>query len=113
MLGLALAAGLGLPDPPRRPRAAHAGLRYVDFPPGRRTDGAGPGIAAARAVPGVVRVHLEVPRGAVVRRPPTGARHHAYVLATASTAGSLGTVLDRATGLLGGRHDAPGVHGVR
>ncbi|MFD5933387.1 ATP-grasp domain-containing protein [Streptomyces sp. NPDC060333] len=113
VLGLALAAGLGLPDPPRRPRAAHAGLRYVDFPPGRRTDGAGPGVAAARAVPGVVRVHLDVPRGAVVRRPPTGARHHAYVLAAAPTAGSLDAALDRATGLLGGRHDAPGVHVVR
>ncbi|MCY0952941.1 ATP-grasp domain-containing protein [Streptomyces sp. H27-S2] len=101
VLGLALASGLGLPDPERSPRAACAGLRYVDFPPGRRLDGARPGIAAARAVPGVVRVQLEIPPGATVRRAPTGARHHAYVLATAATPGSLARVLDRATGLLG------------
>ncbi|MCY0944058.1 ATP-grasp domain-containing protein [Streptomyces antarcticus] len=101
ILGLALASGLGLPDPERSPRAACAGLRYVDFPPGRRLDGVRPGIAAARAVPGVVRVQLEIPPGATVRRAPTGARHHAYVLATAATPGSLARVLDRATGLLG------------
>ncbi|MFD3678330.1 ATP-grasp domain-containing protein [Streptomyces sp. NPDC058613] len=101
VLGLALASGLGLPDPERSPRAACAGLRYVDFPPGRRLDGVRPGIAAARAVPGVVRVQLEIPPGATVRRAPTGARHHAYVLATAATPGSLARVLDRATGLLG------------
>ncbi|MFD3777390.1 ATP-grasp domain-containing protein [Streptomyces sp. NPDC058612] len=101
VLGLALASGLGLPDPERSPRAACAGLRYVDFPPGRRLDGLRPGIAAARAVPGVVRVQLEIPPGATVRRAPTGARHHAYVLATAATPGSLARVLDRATGLLG------------
>ncbi|MFD3802095.1 ATP-grasp domain-containing protein [Streptomyces sp. NPDC058619] len=101
VLGLALASGLRLPDPPRSPRAACAGLRYVDFPPGRRLDGVRPGIAAARAVPGVVRVQLEIPPGATVRRAPTGALHHAYVLATAATPGSLARTLDRATGLLG------------
>ncbi|MFD3548052.1 ATP-grasp domain-containing protein [Streptomyces sp. NPDC058655] len=101
VLGLALAAGLGLPDPVRSPRAAHAGLRYVDFPAGRRLDGVHPGIAAARAVPGVVRVQLEIPPGATVRRAPTGALHHAYVLATARTPAALAGTLDRATGLLG------------
>ncbi|MFD3329478.1 ATP-grasp domain-containing protein [Streptomyces sp. NPDC058701] len=101
VLGLALASGLRLPDPARSPRAACAGLRYVDFPPGRRLDGVRPGIAAARAVPGVVRVQLEIPAGATVRRAPTGALHHAYVLATAATPGSLARTLDRATGLLG------------
>ncbi|MFD9411495.1 ATP-grasp domain-containing protein [Streptomyces sp. NPDC059989] len=100
VLGLALAAGLGLPDPVRSPRAAYAGLRYVDFPPGRRVDGFRPGLAAARAVPGVVRVQLEIPPGATVRRPPTGARHHAYVLATAAGADAVARVLDRAAGLM-------------
>ncbi|MFE9929990.1 ATP-grasp domain-containing protein [Streptomyces sp. NPDC005533] len=101
VLGLALAAGLGLPGPARvpRPRTAHAGLRYVDFPPGR-LDGVRPALAAARAVPGVARVQLEIPPGALVRRAPTGARHHAYVLATAPTAGSLARTLDRAAALL-------------
>ncbi|MFG2879842.1 ATP-grasp domain-containing protein [Streptomyces sp. NPDC048337] len=101
VLGLALAAGLGLPDPVRNPRAAYAGLRYVDFPPGRRVDGFRPGLAAARAVPGVVRVQLEIPSGATVRRPPTGARHHAYVLATAARTDAVARVLDRATALMG------------
>lgn len=101
VLGLALAAGLGLPEPVRRPRTAYAGLRYVDFPPGRRLDGVRPAVAAARAVPGVVRVQLEVPPGSTVRSAPTGALHHAYVLATAPTPGSLTRTLDRATGLLG------------
>ncbi|WP_412077020.1 ATP-grasp domain-containing protein [Streptomyces xanthophaeus] len=101
VLALALAAGLGLPAPARIPRAAHAGLRYVDFPPGRRLDGVRPGLAAARAVPGVVRVQLEVPAHATVRRAPTGGLHHAYVLATGPTAGSLARTLDRAAGLLG------------
>lgn len=100
VLGLALAAGLGLPDPVRSPRAAYAGLRYVDFPPGRRVDGIRPGLAAARALPGVVRVQLEIPPGATVRRPPTGALHHAYVLATAARADTVARVLDRATGLM-------------
>lgn len=102
VLALALAAGLGLPDPVRSPRAAHAGLRYVDFPPGRRLDGVRPRLAAARAVPGVVRVQVEIPLDATVRRAPTGALHHAYVLASAPTAGSLARTLTRAAGLLGG-----------
>lgn len=101
VLGLAFAAGLGLPAPARSPRAAYAGLRYVDFPPGRRVDGFRPGLAAARAVPGVVRVQLEIPSGATVRRPPTGALHHAYVLATAARADAVARVLDRAAGLMG------------
>ncbi|MEU7603176.1 ATP-grasp domain-containing protein [Streptomyces sp. NPDC041003] len=107
VLGLALAAGLGLPEPARvpRPRTAHAGLRYVDFPPGR-LDGVRAALAAARAVPGVARVQLEIPPGALVRRAPTGALHHAYVLATGPTAGSLARTLDRAAGLLG--QGAPG-----
>ncbi|WP_411105756.1 ATP-grasp domain-containing protein [Streptomyces sp. cmx-4-9] len=100
VLALALAAGLGLPAPQRVPRAAHAALRYVDFPPGRRLDGIRPGLAAARSVPGVVRVQLDVPMGGTVRCAPTGALHHAYVLATAPTAGSLARTLDRAAGLL-------------
>ncbi|WP_327415943.1 ATP-grasp domain-containing protein [Streptomyces sp. NBC_01233] len=102
VLGLALAAGLGLPEPVRapRPRTAHAGLRYVDFPPGR-LGGLRAALAAARAVPGVARVQLEIPPGALVRRAPTGALHHAYVLATAPTADSLARTLDRAAGLLG------------
>ncbi|WP_073912536.1 ATP-grasp domain-containing protein [Streptomyces sp. CB00455] len=100
VLALALAAGLGLPGPARHPRTAHAGLRYVDFPPGCRLDGVHPGLAAARAVPGVVRVQLQIPPGATVRRAPTGALHHAYVLAAAATPGSLSRALDRAAGLL-------------
>lgn len=32
VLALTVAAGLDLPPPPLHPRAAHAGLRYVDFP---------------------------------------------------------------------------------
>lgn len=52
-------------------------------------------------MPGVVRVQLEIPPGAVVRRAPTGALHHAYVLATAPTPGGLARVLDRAVTLLG------------
>ncbi|MCX5194816.1 ATP-grasp domain-containing protein [Streptomyces sp. NBC_00249] len=102
VLALALASGLGLPDPPRRPRTAHAGLRYVDFPPGLRlTEAAAPRLAAARAVPGVVRARLEVPPDATVRRAPTGGLHHAYVLAAAPTAAALTRALDRAAGLLG------------
>ncbi|MGW5846791.1 ATP-grasp domain-containing protein [Streptomyces sp. NPDC055254] len=101
VLGLALAAGLGLPDPLRIPRAAHAGLRYVDFPPGLRPDAVRPGLRAARAVPGVVRVQLQIPPDATVRRAPTGTRHHAYVLATAPTEGALTRALDRAAALLG------------
>lgn len=101
VLGLALAAALGLPDPVRTPRAAYAGVRYVDFPPGRRPDGFRRGIAAARAVPGVVRFQLEIPPGATVRSAPTGGLHHAYLLATAPTAGSLARTLDRAAALLG------------
>lgn len=101
VLGLVLAAALDLPDPEHSPRTAYAGLRYVDFPPGRGPGGVRPGIAAARAVPGVIRVQLEIPSGATVRRAPTGGLHHAYVLATAPTAGSLARTLDRAAGLLG------------
>ncbi|MFE6834609.1 hypothetical protein ACFVFI_07155 [Streptomyces sp. NPDC057705] len=65
MLGPALAAGLGLPEPVRvpRPRTARAGLRSVDFPPGRR-GGVRAALAAARAVPGAARVQLEIPPGA-------------------------------------------------
>ncbi|MBT2545608.1 hypothetical protein J7E99_34210 [Streptomyces sp. ISL-44] len=96
-----LAAALDLPDPVHSPRTAYAGLRYVDFPPGFGPGGVRPGIAAARAVPGVIRVQLEIPSGATVRRAPTGGLHHAYVLATAPTAGSLARTLDRAAGLLG------------
>ncbi|MFD3539531.1 ATP-grasp domain-containing protein [Streptomyces sp. NPDC058662] len=107
VLGLALAAGLGLPEPPPSPRATHAGLRYVDFPPGLSPDAVRPGLSAARAVPGVVRVQLEIPPDATVRRPPAGARHHAYVLATAPTPGSLTRVLDRAAALLGQRVPQP------
>lgn len=100
VLALALAAALGLPEPAHSPRAAYAGLRYVDFPPGRGPDAVRPGIAAARAVPGVVRVQLEIPPGATVRHAPTGGRHHAYVLATAPTAGGLARILDRAAALM-------------
>ncbi|MGR4883144.1 ATP-grasp domain-containing protein [Streptomyces sp. LARHCF249] len=109
VLGLALAAGLGLPAlgaPPavaggvRSPRAAYAGLRYVDFPPGLGPGGVRQGVTAARAVPGVVRVQLEIPVGATVLRAPTGGLHHAYVLATAPTAGALARTLDRAAGLM-------------
>ncbi|MEV7522972.1 hypothetical protein [Streptomyces sp. NPDC091371] len=103
VLALALAAGLGLPDPVRSPRATHAGLRYVDFPPGPFPGGNRQGLCAARAVAGVVRVQVEVPPGAVVRRAPTGALHHAYVLATAPTADGLARTLDRAVTLLGER----------
>ncbi|MFF5805266.1 ATP-grasp domain-containing protein [Streptomyces sp. NPDC012746] len=101
VLGLALAAGLGLPARLRRPHATYAALRYVDFPPGTRVERTGPALAAARAVPGVVRVRLAVPPGATVRRAPTGSLHHAHVLATAPTAHSLTRVLDRAAALLG------------
>ncbi|WP_329314372.1 ATP-grasp domain-containing protein [Streptomyces sp. NBC_01278] len=101
VLALALAAGLGLPDPVHHLRTAHAGLRYVDFPPGTRIERAHRGPAAARAVPGVVRVRLEVPPGATVRRAPTGSLHHAHVLATAPTALSLTRALDRAAALRG------------
>ncbi|MEV7416414.1 ATP-grasp domain-containing protein [Streptomyces sp. NPDC089919] len=101
---LAVAAGLGLPGPPGRPRAAHAGVRYLDFP-------AGPvplaGLAGIRALPGVVRVALRIPPGAVVRHPPTGGRHHAWVLATAPTAFELAATLSRATELLGPRLPRP------
>ncbi|MEU8776662.1 ATP-grasp domain-containing protein [Streptomyces sp. NPDC048606] len=100
VLALALAAALGLPDPPRRPRAAHAGLRYVDFPPGLRLALAAPALAAARAVPGVVRARLDVPAHATVRHAPTGALHHAHVIASAPTAAALHGALDRATALL-------------
>ncbi|MBT2480918.1 ATP-grasp domain-containing protein [Streptomyces sp. ISL-94] len=113
VLALALAAGLGLPDPVRSPRAAtHAGLRYVDFPPGVRVDGIRPGLTAARSVPGVVRVQLEIPLDATVRRAPTGGLHHAYVLATAPTAGALAHRLERAAGLLG-RPDPSARAGIR
>ncbi|MFI5666900.1 ATP-grasp domain-containing protein [Streptomyces sp. NPDC051704] len=114
VLSLGLAAGLGLPEPVRHPRAAHAGLRYVDFPPGTRVGRAGSGAAAARAVPGVFRVGLEVPQGATVREAPTGSLHHAHILATAATAGSLARVLDRAAALLGGRPGplTPDSHGI-
>ncbi|MER5733440.1 ATP-grasp domain-containing protein [Streptomyces sp. NPDC002138] len=83
VLALALAAGLDLPPPPLHPRAAHAGLRYVDFPPAPARPTA---LAAARAVPGVVRVQLSHP--------------HPYILATAPTAKALTTTLTRATSLL-------------
>ncbi|MFE5537406.1 ATP-grasp domain-containing protein [Streptomyces sp. NPDC056492] len=115
VLALAVAAGLGLPDPVLHPRAAHAGLRYVDFPPGTPVARARPGLAAARAVPGVFRVGLQVPPGATVHGPPTGSLHHAHVLATAPTADSLGRALDRAAALLDGRPgpltpDSRGIH---
>ncbi|MEU9030223.1 ATP-grasp domain-containing protein [Streptomyces sp. NPDC048383] len=110
VLALALAAGLGLPEPPRRPREAHAGLRYVDFPPGRRLAEAGPRLAAARAVPGVVRARLTVPPDMVVRTAPTGGHHHAHLLATAPTAALLRSTLDDAADLLtrDPRDPAPG-----
>ncbi|MFJ9338183.1 acetyl-CoA carboxylase biotin carboxylase subunit family protein [Streptomyces sp. NPDC101733] len=100
VLALALAAGLGLPDPPRRPRATHAGLRYVDFPPGLRLAEAAPALARARALPGVVRVRLQVPPDATVRSAPTGTLHHAHLMATAPTAAALTRVLDGAAALL-------------
>ncbi|MDX2389640.1 ATP-grasp domain-containing protein [Streptomyces sp. DK15] len=110
VLALAFAAGLGLPEPVRRPRAAHAGLRYVDFPPGRRLAEAGPRLAAARAVPGVVRARLTVPPDTVVRAAPTGGHHHAQLLATAATAALLRSTLDDAADLLARdpRDPAPG-----
>ncbi|MBT2407489.1 hypothetical protein J7I97_12720 [Streptomyces sp. ISL-87] len=49
----------------------------------------------------MVRVQLAVPRGGTVRRAPTGARHHAYILATAPTAGGAARILDEAVTLLG------------
>ncbi|MFJ4780310.1 ATP-grasp domain-containing protein [Streptomyces sp. NPDC088762] len=112
VLALALASGLGLPDPVSSPRATHAGLRYVDFPPGLRVDGIRPGLTAARSVPGVVRVQLEIPPGATVRQAPTGALHHAYVLAAAPTACALEHRLERAVVLLR-RPDRPARTGAR
>ncbi|MFJ3201976.1 ATP-grasp domain-containing protein [Streptomyces sp. NPDC086989] len=113
VLALALAAGLGLPEPVHHPRTAHAGLRYVDFAPGTRIERAHPGPAAARAVPGVVRVRLEVPPGTTVRRTPTGSLHHAHVLAAAPTAASLTRILDRAAALLGRAGPlTPDSHGI-
>ncbi|MFK0196587.1 ATP-grasp domain-containing protein [Streptomyces lavendulae] len=101
VLAHALIAGLGLPAPVRKPPAtAHAGLRYVDFPPGGGPAGAADALAAARALPGVVRVQLQVPPDATVRRAPTGALHHAYVLATGPTRPALTRSLDRAATLL-------------
>ncbi|MFD8981541.1 ATP-grasp domain-containing protein [Streptomyces sp. NPDC059564] len=101
VLGLTFAAALGLPAPVRKPPVtAHAGLRYVDFPPGCRLDGLAVALAAARALPGVARVQLEVPPDATVRHAPTGALHHAYVLATGPTRHALARSLDRATALL-------------
>ncbi|MGW1640055.1 ATP-grasp domain-containing protein [Streptomyces lavendulae] len=101
VLAHALTAGLGLPAPVRKPPAtAHAGLRYVDFPPGGGPAGAADALAAARALPGVVRVQLQVPPDATVRRAPTGALHHAYVLATGPTRPALTRSLDRAATLL-------------
>ncbi|OKI42468.1 hypothetical protein A6A28_23270 [Streptomyces sp. CB03578] len=100
VLGLALAAGLGLPGPLRRPHAAHAALRYVDFRPGLRVDGLGPALAAARSLPGVMRVGLRIPAGATVRRAPTGALHHAHILAAAPTAAALARTLDLSAALL-------------
>ncbi|MEU8459478.1 ATP-grasp domain-containing protein [Streptomyces sp. NPDC029003] len=101
VLGTAVAAALGLPGPVRRPPvAAHAGLRYVDFPPGCRLDGLTGALAAARAVPGVVRVPLAVPADATVQHAPSGSLHHAYVLATGPTRHALARSLDRATALL-------------
>ncbi|MFB0629890.1 ATP-grasp domain-containing protein [Streptomyces sp. AB3(2024)] len=101
VLAHALTAGLGLPTPVRKPPAtAHAGLRYVDFPPGSGPAGAADALAAARALPGVVRVQLQVPPDATVRRAPTGALRHAYVLATGPTRPALTRSLDRATTLL-------------
>ncbi|MFJ7206186.1 acetyl-CoA carboxylase biotin carboxylase subunit family protein [Streptomyces sp. NPDC098789] len=83
VLALAIAAGLDLPAPPLHPRATHAGVRYVDFPPAPSRPTA---LAAARAVPGVLRVHLSHP--------------HPYILATAPTATALTTTLTRASSLL-------------
>ncbi|MFE2245421.1 ATP-grasp domain-containing protein [Streptomyces lavendulae] len=101
VLAHALTAGLGLPAPVRKPPAtAHAGLRYVDFPPGGGPAGAADALAAARALPGVVRVQLQVPPDATVGRAPTGALHHAYVLATGPTRPALTRSLDRAATLL-------------
>ncbi|MEV8534945.1 ATP-grasp domain-containing protein [Streptomyces sp. NPDC051211] len=101
VLALAVAAGLGLPGPAPSPRTpAHAGLRYVDFPPGHRLAGSRAGLAAARAVPGVLRIGLAVPPNATVRRPPTGTLHHAYVLAAAPTPADLDHALARAVSLL-------------
>ncbi|MFG2618300.1 ATP-grasp domain-containing protein [Streptomyces sp. NPDC048507] len=101
VLGTAVAAGLGLPEPVRRPPvAAHAALRYVDFPPGCRLDGLAGALAAARAVPGVVRARLTVPADATVHHAPCGSLHHAYVLATGPTRHALARSLDRATALL-------------
>ncbi|MFJ6936981.1 ATP-grasp domain-containing protein [Streptomyces sp. NPDC101132] len=97
-LALALAAGLGLPEPVRRPGAPHVGLRYLDFPPGHRISQRE--LTAARAVPGVVRVTLRIPVGATVRRPPSGSFHHAYVLAAARTAPALAATLAHAAALL-------------
>ncbi|MFE3761974.1 ATP-grasp domain-containing protein [Streptomyces sp. NPDC059104] len=101
VLAHALTAGLGLPAPVRKPPAtAHAGLRYVDFPPGSGPADAADVLAAARALPGVVRVRLQVPPDATVHRAPTGTLHHAYVLATGPTRPALTRSLDRATTLL-------------
>ncbi|MDJ0382928.1 ATP-grasp domain-containing protein [Streptomyces sp. G-G2] len=81
VLALAVAAGLGLPSPLRQPRAAHAALRYVGVTPPAPT-----ALAAARALPGVIRVQLSHP--------------HPYILATAPTAKALSTTLTQATTLL-------------
>ncbi|MET9695877.1 ATP-grasp domain-containing protein [Streptomyces sp. NPDC006529] len=83
VLALAVAAALALPPPPLHPRAAHAGVRYVDVPPAPPRPTA---LAAARAVPGVIRIHLSTP--------------HPYILATAPTAQALTTTLTQATTLL-------------
>ncbi|MCB5168638.1 ATP-grasp domain-containing protein [Streptomyces bambusae] len=109
VLACTLAAGLGLPAPVRPPRAAHAGLRFLDFPPGP-LDLSG-SLPAARALPGVVRIRVDVPPGGTVRHAPTGSFHHGHVLATGRTAAAVAHSLDEAAALLapepGGRPAQP------
>ncbi|WP_424212134.1 ATP-grasp domain-containing protein [Streptomyces sp. BI20] len=86
--GLVIAAALGLPAPLATPRTtAPAGLRYVDLPPGTHAPRAlRAAVAAARAVPGVVRVRLpdtDPGRPLTVHHPATGSRRHGWILATA------------------------------
>ncbi|MFF5446111.1 ATP-grasp domain-containing protein [Streptomyces sp. NPDC012888] len=95
------AAALDLPEPPGRPRAGHAGLRYVDLPPGHRLDALPGALASARAtVPGLVAAGPLVPTSGTVGATPTGDGHHAYLLAGGATAASVHRVLERAAALV-------------
>jgi len=74
---------LGLPQPPARPRAGGAAIRFFAYENGTVTDIRG--MAEARAHPGVVRITCKLKNGMTLGPIRSAASRQGYVMVTASS----------------------------